>query len=278
MAYLRHDALEIAKDCPFIAITFGSFGSHLGVAFQSAKDGVQVLHLAGHCDLRTDTFPPPGQCWIAAPVLLPPLAAKTIVGIIRSMAKRTPKIPYGLNFLRANGSFDSSGRYKAPKGSLGLTCATFITTLFDDLRAPLVKQDTWLAKTANIKWAHDVCDSLTNSGKVSLDHIEAVKLNIDGLRIRPEEVAVAAEVPFKARPIDYLNASSNAHLVMQSLISVCPVPARISQAVMEAAQPADHGVTTNSIISDTPEEQQPNFAINVSQERESKPGSSSEQN
>jgi hypothetical protein len=240
MAYLRHDALEIAKDCPFIAITFGSFGSHLGVAFQSANDGVQVLHLAAHYDLRTDTFPPPGQCWIAAPVLLPPLTAKAIVGVIRSLAKRTPKIPYGLNFLKANGSFDSSGRYKAPKGSLGLTCATFITTLFDDLRAPLVKQDTWQEQPANTKWAHAVCDSLARSGNVSHEHIEAVKSNIDGLRIRPEEVAVAADAPYTTKPIDYWSASSNAHSVMQVLIDSCPVPPSIYQAVMEAANPVDY--------------------------------------
>lgn len=278
MAYLRHDALEIAKDYPFIAITFGSFGSHLGVAFQSAKDGVQVLHLAGHYDLRTDTFPPPGQCWIAAPVLLPPLAAKAIVGVIRSLSKRTPKIPYGLNFLKANGSFDSSGRYKAPKGSLGLTCATFITTLFDDLRAPLVKQDTWLEKPANIKWAHDVCDALTRSGMVSHDHIEAVKSNIDGLRIRPEEVAVAAETPFTNKPIDYLSASSNAHLIMQELIRSCPVPKSFSQAATDAAQPVDHGMASVGIINDASEELQPNLLSSVNQDGFSEPDSSSAEN
>ena len=259
MAYLRHDALEIAKDCPFIAITFGSFGSHLGVAFQSAKDGVQVLHLAGHYELRTDTFPPIGQCWIAAPVLLPPLAAKAIVGVIRSLSKRTPKIPYRLNFLKANGSFDSSGGYKAPKGSLGLTCATFITTLFDDLRAPLVKQETWLNKSENTKWAQAVCDALARSGKVCHDHIEAVKSNIDGLRIRPEEVAVAAETPFTNRPIDYWSASSNAHLVMQELISSCTVPQSIYQAVMEAAQPVDHGMASVGIINDASEDASTKF-------------------
>ena len=263
MTYLRHDALEIAKDCPFIAITFGGFGSHLGVVFQSAKDGVQVLHLAGHYDLRADAFPPPEQCWIATPVSLPPLTAKAIVGIIRSLAKRTPKIPYGLNFLKANGSFDTSGRYTAPRGSLGLTCATFITTLFDDLRAPLVEQSNWVENPANIKWAHAVCDSLERSGKVSHEHIEAVRSNINGLRIRPEEVAVAADAPYTTRPIDYRNASSNAHLIMQTLISSCPVPQRIYQIVMEAAQPVDHEMASIGVVNDSSNVSRPNLAGNA---------------
>lgn len=222
MAYVHSAALEFPKDQAAIAVSRGAFGSHLGIAFHSVKDGVQVLHLRTHLRLSVETFAASNMCWVASPVNLPPKASAQVVSIIRGIAKRQPNINYGLNFLKAPGSFDSNGRYKAPKGSNGLTCATFVSTLFDDLRAPLIQVATWRPTEENKAWAEGVCKFLEGQN-VPADHVAAVRGNVDGLRVRPEEVAVAAEVPYADLPIDFTRASQGAPKVMEVLYAACPI-------------------------------------------------------
>lgn len=235
MAYVHSAALEFPKEKAAIAVSRGTFGSHLGIAFHSVKDGVQVLHLRTHLKLSAETFDASGLCWVASPVDLPPKASVQVVSIIRCLAKRKSSIPYGLNFLKSSGSFDSNGNYKAPKGSNGLTCATFVSTLFSDMRAPLIQAATWQPTDENRAWAEGVCKFLEGQG-VPADHIESVRGNVDGLRVRPEEVAVAADVPRADLPIDFTRASGAAPKVMEALHAACPLnPASAIAAVVAVA-------------------------------------------
>jgi hypothetical protein len=237
MAYVHSAALEFPKEKAAIAVSRGTFGSHLGIAFHSVKDGVQVLHLRTHLKLSAETFDASNMCWVASPVDLPPKASVQIVSIIRGLAKRKPSIPYGLNFLKSSGSFDSNGHYKAPKGSNGLTCATFVSTLFSDMRAPLIQPATWQPTDENRAWGEGVCKFLEGQG-VPADHVAAVRGNVDGLRVRPEEVAVAADVPRADLPIDFTRASGAAPLVMEALHAACPLnPASAIAVVVAAANP-----------------------------------------
>lgn len=234
MAYVHSEALNFPKEKAALAVSRGTFGSHLGIAFHSVKDGVQVLHLRTHLTLSVETFEASKMCWVASPVDLPLKASAQVVSIIRGLARRKPNIPYGLNFLKANGSFDSNGHYKAPKGSNGLTCATFVSTLFSDLRAPLIQAATWRPTEENRAWAEDVCKFLERQ-HVPADHITAVRGNVDGLRVRPEEVAVAADVPCADLPIDFNRASEAAPKVMDVLYAACPVNQASAIAEMVAS-------------------------------------------
>lgn len=237
MAYVHSAVLEFPKERAAIAVSRGAFGSHLGIAFHSVKDGVQVLHLRTHLLLSAETFDASKLCWVASPVDLPPKASVQIVSIIRSLAKRKPHILYGLNFLKSNGSFDSNGRYKAPKGSDGLTCATFVSTLFSDLRAPLIQPTTWQPSDGNKAWAEEVCKFL-EAQDVPADHVAAVRSNVDGLRVRPEEVAVAADVAGADLPIDFTRATAGAPKVMAALHAACPLhPPEAIAAVLATAEP-----------------------------------------
>lgn len=211
----------IAKDELAICVSPGAFGAHIGIAFHSVKDGQKLLHLRWHKWLAVDAYPPEQECWIVCKLQLPPLLRAQLVGIVRSVAKRQPQISYAVNSIAGKGSFDPSGSYKPPKGSLGLTCASFVTEIFRAAKVPLLNEKTWVESAENIKWANDVIAMLEMYG-VDPDHVAAVRKSVDGIRIRPEEVGAAAYLPLKSLPADYDTASSLAAQVMHNLANAYP--------------------------------------------------------
>lgn len=230
MTFLAFADLEFSRDQVAVAVTHGLFGSHAGIAYHSAKDGLQLLHLAWHQRLEVDTFPPE-YCWIACKPEIPPLVSKQLVGIVRAIAKRKPSINYGVDAIAAKGSFDANGHYRPPKGSKGLTCATFVTEIFRAASLPLIREETWGVREENIKWANEVANRLQR--EAGDEHSEAVRASINGIRVRPEEVGAAATIPFTRRPVAYEEAFEEASNVMTSLHQVCPITPRVVAALIE---------------------------------------------
>lgn len=221
MSFTCATTLPVPKENVAIALSSGAFGSHIGIIFNTAKDGLHILHLRFHKDLIAEAFPQSNFCcWIAAPANVPPIASKALVAIVRAISKRLPTIKYGVNFMAAKGSFDASGAYKAPKGSDGLTCATFVVEIFRAASLPLIKEESWLPTAENILWGQAVCTLMTKVG-TEPEHIKHVLGNIAGLRIRPEEVAAASIVPTLERAIEFDRASGSAIEVMKLLNMHC---------------------------------------------------------
>lgn len=222
MAFVNATGLTFSRDQIAIGLTRGAFGSHIGLAFHSAKDGVQLLHLRFHRDVVAESFPISNQCWIATIPEFQKTNSKILVAIARAVASRKATINFGINLLAANGSFDANGRYTAPRGSDGLTCATFISEIFRAVGLPLVQLDTWEARDQDLVWGNDVCALLKHRGGASDEHIEAVRSSINGLRLRPEEVAFSADLPSRARPVAFAEASVGGVNVMNFLNAECP--------------------------------------------------------
>lgn len=213
---------SFAFDKNQVAVTLGRglFGGHLGVAFHTATEGPKVLHLRFHKDLQVDPFTNSEHIWIGCVVDLPKIASASLVGILRGLAKKRPNIGYGLNFIVGKGSFADNGSYKAPKGSDGFTCSTLITELFRKAALPLIDETTWQTDPSNLAWGNAVCCLLEALHPLEIDHLNAVKKNNIGLRIRPEEVAAAADLPFSIRPVGFAIARQNAQGVFGLLDSV----------------------------------------------------------
>lgn len=223
MAYANLCTLSFAKDQVVIAVSKSDLGGgHVGICFHSAKNGPKVLHLEWHRKLRAHSIPMDlKSCWIASPLNIPNGASKAIVAFTRAVATRGPTINYGINFIAAKGSFDSNGTYKPPKGSDGLTCATFIVELLRAGKVDLVKSEDWKAHSANIVWANIVCKSLDNTAGVDQAHVDAVRRNINGLRMRPFEVAGAASLDSKSWPAKFDDVQGPAQHVADQLDHVC---------------------------------------------------------
>lgn len=212
-------------------------GPHVGISFHAVLAGPQILHLKNHLDLASEKIDPALElCWIAAPLELPPSASKQVVAYVRTVAKRLARINYGTNFLAAKGSFDPKGSYKAPKGSLGLTCASFVLEVLRGASVKLIDEVTWKPTPENRAWAEDVCSWLIKFA--SAEHVEAVRRGIDGLRLHPWEVAAAGSLPFKQRPAAFEKVSGPASAIDAEITAACPCEeALLAAAVAAIASP-----------------------------------------
>ena len=195
---------------------------HLALGFHPAKAGPHILHLAWHEDLRVESAPVADFCWAAEILPIPAKASKQVVAYIRAIATKHPSIGYGINLLAGRGSFGPTGKYKAPKGSDGLTCSTFVTDILRGGGVDLVQLGTWIDTPENRIWCERICNFLTQTKK-DPQHIANVRANISGLRLRPYEVAGAARLGRSSWPAAFDAVQAPAAAVRDEFFLVCPI-------------------------------------------------------
>lgn len=249
MSYQVDSQFTLSRDQIAVALTHGTFGSHLGVVFHSVDEGPKLIHLSWHKQLNVDTFPHPSQCWIACKVDIPPKAGAQVVAIFRGLAKKRPtSIGYGLNVLAGMGSFNLNGVYKAPRGSDGLTCSTLVTTLFREAALPLITEESWPSNDAgNLAWGKCVCCMLEASGADDA-HLKAVRGSNRGMRVRPEEVAAAAAALYKSRPLSFDEASPISPSVIGTLSASCPACINIHSPFASCLSEYDAALAVISVV------------------------------
>ena len=133
-----------------------------------------------------------------------PLACKPLVGIVQHIANNRPRVPLGLNFRAAAGSF-KQGTYEAPSGSDGLTCASFVAEVFRDAGYKLVDEATWPQTFENLQWGNAVHKSLRKQG-AQKSRLDEIALNNNALRLHPFEVGAVGEMPSAQWPVTYPRA------------------------------------------------------------------------
>jgi hypothetical protein len=75
----------------------------------------------------------------------------------------------------------------------GLTCATFIVELFNELGIPFIDVDTWLNRTGDIEWADRILAALSDS--MTPEHVGAQQAKIgQTVRVRPADIAAAGHL------------------------------------------------------------------------------------
>lgn len=239
MALANLIAVPFTQDQVAVAVSHSPMGAgHVGIGFHSVKDGPQVLHLAWHRRLSVDRVPDElKQCWSAEPCNLPQSAGKQVVAFVRAVAKRGAKINYAVNFIASKDSFSSNGTYKPPKGSHGLTCASFVLEVFRGGKIPLVRSDTWRDEPMNIDWGNRVCAQLEKDKDVDPGHVEAVRKTVSGFRLRPFEVAGACRLPLKDLPASFEAVQEPATQVEAELFFLCGPPAPPSNILSDPVAP-----------------------------------------
>ena len=211
-----------------VAITHGMLGSHLGVAYRDSAGVARLLHLAFHRTLVVDAYPQPD--WLAARVPVDELVGAQIVSLLEGAAKLypNPRMPesfdYGINLLAGQGSIEASGAYSPKDGCDGYTCASIIAEIFRRFGYPLVDLATWPERDVNRAWGLAIVCMLRAYG-ASPEHLAAVERNVSGLRLRPEEVAVAAERFRLGHASTFLELEGRSEEVMAQVQRECRAPA-----------------------------------------------------
>jgi hypothetical protein len=229
MALANLRSVPFTKEQVAVAISHSDMGAgHIGIGFHSVKEGPQVLHLAWHRRLVIDRIPDElKQCWASEPYNLPHSTAKQVVAYVRTVAKRGASINYAVDFISSKGSFDANGTYTPPKGSHGLTCASFVLEVFRGAKIPLIQSETWRHETANLEWGEKVCAQLEADDAVDQRHVDAVRKSLNGIRLRPFELAGTFRLPPKELPASFDAAQGPAAEVEAELNNICP-PSHLS--------------------------------------------------
>lgn len=82
----------------------------------------------------------------------------------------------------------------------GLTCATLVMALFEELAIPLFKTEDWPSEPEDDAWKLWIIGKFREQGVMSEDHLKAMEDNFQWARFRPMDVAVASTK--KKRPLD----------------------------------------------------------------------------
>ena len=105
----------------------------------------------------------------------------------------------------------------------GLTCATFIVALFDELGIPFIDVDTWKERTGDVEWAREILEML--KPLMSPEHVTAQEDRIGKtIRVRPSDVAAAGllihhemEADLRFSEVSHLSACVETSLLKRAL-------------------------------------------------------------
>lgn len=181
----------------YVAVGVKSVGAdagqrHVGIFYHdSDAAGARLLHLAWHCELRSDAEWSQHWLWVDPP--LPDARARNVAAKCRQIwrANQAGRIPYG--FSPPSACFDpQTFEYLVGPSRHGLTCATFVLAVFGQAGITLAEIETWPTnREGDVEWQRRVVAALT-AGGAHQQHVDAVQNDIGVVRIRPEEVAAAA--------------------------------------------------------------------------------------
>lgn len=107
----------------------------------------------------------------------------------------------------------------------GLTCATFIVELFNELGIPFIDIDTWQERVGDTEWAQRILSAMADC--MLPEHVEAQRSRIGKTaRVRPADIAAAGhlihqemESPLQFYRVDPLSACIEATLLGTQVIS-----------------------------------------------------------
>lgn len=165
---------------------------HVGLLYAHSSGAVRFAHLAFHHDLRNDPAPTrQGYLWSLCAWLADPVMkdnAKFIANYIEAVATHAQDVDYGLN--PANVGFDASGQFYSLDPKRGLTCATFISAVFQSVGFPIVDLTTWPLRSGDVAWRQHVLEILSSNG--FQDRAKEIAQEVFPFRLTPAEAAAAA--------------------------------------------------------------------------------------
>ncbi len=144
------------------------------------------MHLAWNFDLKNDELP---TGYKMGPITLSPSEQKFIAALCNKIAMNSEQIPYGLS--DEGVSFEAvDGRLRLAATGKGLTCATFVLSIFEVYGYVLLKRDEW-PEDANLEWQSAILELLEKSGAPE-KQLNAVRDDLGCRRYTPLEVVGAA--------------------------------------------------------------------------------------
>lgn len=167
---------------------------HTGVVYKEPDERPRVLHLAFHAYLQDESLPSAQVDYHWTRLRIDADRAASLSGFCRRVAKRRPRIKYGIVYegdrLADDGTVQLSGN------AIGLTCATFVLAVLKWAGFEPLKLETWPNRNDDEAWHRHIVKMLINvhcsrPDSPTSDHIVDVAWERGCARFRPEEVAAS---------------------------------------------------------------------------------------
>ncbi len=200
--------LPDSHDC-FFALTVGFSDAnqqyhHCGIVLSDTDSSIKFFHLGWHAHLFLDNDLKTSDKYNSYYFILPKLSdekKRIINSHLRQIWKRNKDkgLPYAISY--DAGKFNDDGTVFL-NGKYGLTCSTFVIAALRGAKVELLEYDKWPIRSVQDKeWHRHIVNTLIETKercKISDQHIERVKNEINCARFRPEEVA--ASISFNLPP------------------------------------------------------------------------------
>ncbi len=165
---------------------------HVGIVHRSDDDPEpRMLHLAWHFNLQNEPADP-DYYWVEPGCAS--FRARQVASICRLVARRHPKgLPYA--FSDPDRAIDPmTGDLLLGPTRLGLTCASFVLSVFQAAGLPLVVLSSWPAGRDGDAESQTLILERLEHGNATPEHIAAVRGEIGCVRYRPTEIAAASSI------------------------------------------------------------------------------------
>jgi hypothetical protein len=168
---------------------------HCGIVYKRDDQSI-ILHLLWHHTLGRDTNM--SQFYNYLYVEINSLTEERIEAIssmceVINYRHHARQIPYGIVYTYGT-KFENGLVSLDQRVTCGLTCATFILSVFNSAEIKLIDIKSWRPRRSDVKWHEKIVKALEkfrDYGKVSPEHVEQVRSERGCARFRPEEVAAS---------------------------------------------------------------------------------------
>jgi hypothetical protein len=207
---------------------------HFGIAIMVSNRASQQLHVAAlyrsngnimigdvqtHLQARR-TIARPNERWKWIALDLSQEDQKILAATVDSWLELNPdKIPYSV--AHPGGVIFKDNVWVGNTPGQGLTCATFVVELFNELGIPFIAKDTWLTRPDDDIWAKNILGLL--AANMPAAHVKAQYDSIGKVvRVRPSDVAAAAHLVYQEQedPFTFEQVSPLALSIEKNLLEI----------------------------------------------------------
>lgn len=228
------DCMPITINDPLCGSTFDNVSS-LGVALKG--DGKQqhvailvkvgdgpamICHFGWHNDVRYETADN-RYIWLESG--LHPSVSSAIASAVAGMMELGRPI-IGFSPIYEGVYFDENLNYLRGDPGDGLTCSTFVISIFEALHVTLLDTETWGSRSGDDEWQYSVVQALEEPSFTPdperSRHAKALRQRLPfRMRFRPEEVAIG--VAASCRPVSYNHAALEGNHLVSYLSRRTPI-------------------------------------------------------
>ncbi|MCQ9422692.1 hypothetical protein NRB16_03990 [Pseudomonas sp. LJDD11] len=126
-----------------------------------------------------------------------------LVSFVKTVWRKNQNlVQYGIGSNGFSNFFDSDHSANRELGE-GLTCATFVMTVFASQHFPIIDELSWSARESDKQWQEDVLEKLVCHDSGLREHVAAQRQYVgESFRFRPEEVAACASL-YQRSPVSF---------------------------------------------------------------------------